>query len=108
MKVHTIFLGEVLVTLRASDPDVAPISLTIAIDTYFYVREVNGNLNQVEVYSTRGIDYEQNNNVRFTVTATDPNSNSRASSTLWDYAAGRLIVGFFLCDTNRGWYIDLW
>ena len=76
------FLGEVLVTLSASDPDGDPIRLTIDIDDYFDIREVNGNPNQVEVYSTRGIDYEQNNNVRFTVTATDLNSNSRVSSTL--------------------------
>ena len=102
------FLGDVLVTLLASDPDGDPIRLTIDIDDYFDIREVNGNPNQVEVYSTRGIDYEQNNNVRFTVTATDLNSNSRVSSKLWYHTASKLIVGFCLNDTNRGQCIGLW
>lgn len=67
--------GKVLTTLRAIDPDGDPIRFSIDIDDYFSIVSIDANT--VNVVSTRGIDFEKNTNVKFTVTATDEISNSK-------------------------------
>ena len=68
-----------LTTLYASDPDGDPIRFSISTNDYIDIRVLNAT--SVEVVSTRGIDYERNTRLQFTVTATDENTNSMVSIT---------------------------
>lgn len=71
------FPGKLLTTLRATDPDGDTIRFSIDIDDYFDITVIDAN--SVEVRSIRGIDYERNAQVQFTITATDEVSNSKVS-----------------------------
>lgn len=70
-----LWLGTVLTTLRATDPEGNRITFSIDPPDYFSLETINPN--EVKIIHKAEIDYEKNSEVRFTVTAKDDVSNSR-------------------------------
>jgi len=69
------FIGEVLTTLTATDPEGNPITFSIDTEDFFDIVQVNSNT--VQIVHTSQIDFERVDQLRFTVTARDDVSNSK-------------------------------